>query len=396
MDGSGGSGGSGGNTNANPYVVVSGGSWGVGGTGSATATTPVSIGAALVVMVTPATGETSKTITVGGMSTISSYFSTAPNATAPENMTLGQTVNVNPTPNPNTGIASTSFIVDANPRQYTINVQVTYTSGDSGTTKIMFTSQAPTGTLTVLSQGQANLTAGRTGLTDTNPNGPRYFGGIDIDATTSPISYQSGGNTVYITGNFMIMQTVNASNSYTAGGTTYVMNSTTSNPSIDNGVSGDPAQIGHEVVPPPNQNYGAFGWTLPYTQGDPPVTVTTATYGFSDSPSISVTPGINNLSSLTVGSTGGNPPVPGGNPETFTTYLMYQPTGGVWVGLSSVNWGWGGNATSSNGTTLDPASLSLSDSGTASVTQPLTGTAAFPTWTGSTQTIFRNGWQQQN
>ena len=97
---------------------------------------------------------------------------------------------------------------------------------------------------------------------------------------------------------------------------------------------------------------------------------------------------------MTVGSTGGNPAVPGGNPETFTMYLMYQAaSGGVWVALASVNWGWGGNATSSNGMTLDAGTLHPSDSGAANVTQPVTGNAAFPTWTGSTQTIFTNGWQ---
>jgi hypothetical protein len=61
----------------------------------------------------------------------------------------------------------------------------------------------------------------------------------------------------------------------------------------------------------------------------------------------------------------------------------------------ALSWGWGGNATSSNGTTLDADSLHPSDSGAAQVTQTLTGNAAFPTWTGSTQTMFGNGWQQQ-
>jgi hypothetical protein len=222
--------------------------------------------------------------------------------------------------------------------------------------------------------------------------------GIAIQAATAPISYQSNGNTVYITDNFMFMQTVNARNSYsTTAGQTYVYNSaTTTSPSVDNGAPGGNNWAGHEATPTGGSAPAGFdgtGWTLPVPGSDP--LVTSASYIFADSPTISVPAGITNLSSLTVGSTGGNPPVAGGDPETFTFYLMYQPAGGVWVALSSVSWGWGGNATSSNGTTLDADSLHPSDSGAAQVTQTLTGNAAFPTWTGSTQTMFGNGWQQQ-
>jgi hypothetical protein len=402
------SGGGGNNTNVNPLVSLSGGGAGASGTGTVSMQTPISIGATVLVSVSPpgGSGETLQTVKIMGMSSISSYFNTAPNATAPENMSLGQTVNTSPTPNGD-GVAGTTFIVDASPRAYSIDVKVTYVGGDSGETVITFNSKAPTGTLTMLGQGTTVLTIRGTGLQYRDTKNNQNPDGITIQATTAPISYQLNGGTAYITGNFMFMQTVNASNSYTnTAGQTFIQNSPTSAPSIDNGVPGDGAQLGHEAAPTggaPAAGFpigggfpGGAGWTLPVTQGNPPVTVTNASYIFADTPSISAPAGINNLGSMTVGSTGGNPAVPGGNPETFTLYLMYQAqSGGVWVALASVNWGWGGNATSSNGMTLDAGTLHPSDSGTANITQPVTGTAAFPTWTGSTQTVFTNGWQQQ-
>jgi hypothetical protein len=402
------SGGGGNNTNVNPLVSLSGGGAGASGTGSVSMQTPISIGATVVVSVSApgGSGETLQTVTITGMSSISSYFNTAPNATAPENMSLGQAVNTRPTPNGD-GVAGTTFIVDASPRAYSIDVNVTYVGGDTGETVITFNSKAPTGTLMMIGQGSTRLTVQGTGLQYRNPNDQQNPDGITIQATTAPISYQANGSTAYITGNFMFMQTANASNSYTnTAGQTFVQNSPTSAPSIDNGVPNNGGgELGHTATPTggaPAAGFpvaggalGGAGWTLPVTQGNPPVTVTTASYIFSDSPSISAPAGINNLASMTVGSTGGNPAVPGGNPETFTMYLMYQAaSGGVWVALASVNWGWGGNATSSNGTTLNPASVTQSNGGAANITQPQTGTAAFPTWTASTQTIF-TGWKQQ-
>jgi hypothetical protein len=397
MTGSGGSGG-GNDTTVNPDVVLSGGYVGGGGVGSASISVPVSIGTIMNVQIypDPYKVEQLETVTVGGMSNISSYFSTAPNAVAPENMTLGHNVNTQPAPNILANSAETGFIVDADPRQYTIDVKVTYVGGDSGETKITFTSTAPTGTMTVMGQGQANMLLGNTGLIDNNPTGGKYQDGIDIDASTTPIAG--------ITGNFMIMQTATVSMALSSNCHNYVMKSP-NGPSIDNGAAGDPAQIGHKVDPVPLFNsaptdLGGFGWTLPVTVGQPPnqITYASGTYGFGDSPTVPLPAGVQNLQSLTVGSTGGNPPVPGGNPETFTTYLMYMPGNfGVWVALSKVDWGWGGSANAApGGTTLDPNTLSRSDSGAAQVTQPLGGTAAFPTWTASTQTITKNNWQQVN
>ena len=372
---------------------------------------PVSIGTLYQVIVAPPNqpaGEILTSVTITGMGNIGSYPNTSPIAAPNENYTSIPAPNGNPAIVENS--AQTTFVV-APQSTYTIIVSATYQNGDSGETTVEFDPQKPTGTLQKIGQGQTQITAGQTGLTYRNPGDPNNPDGITIQATTTPIPYQANGQTVYVSGNFMFIQTVSASNSYVAGGNTYVINSSSATtPSIDNGVPGGTTQIGHSAYPtggatdpqfivaPPYNGGNGVGWTLPTTQGNPPQPVTTASYIFTDTTAISPPAGTNNLTSLTVGSTGGNPPVPGGSPEMFTMYLMYQPfvagSSGVWVGLSSVTWGWGGNATSSNGTTLDAASLTTSQSA-ASFTQPLSGNAAFPTWTGSTQSMFSNGWKKQ-
>jgi hypothetical protein len=39
--------------------------------------------------------------------------------------------------------------------------------------------------------------------------------------------------------------------------------------------------------------------------------------------------------------------------ESFKTYLMYQPSGGIWVTLASMTWSWGGAATKGSGNVMD-------------------------------------------
>jgi len=74
--------------------------------------------------------------------------------------------------------------------------------------------------------------------------------------------------------------------------------------------------------------------------------------------------------------------------ESFTTYLLYKPDGGVWVALSKLNWAWGIGVSVANG-------VGTLNQNQGMFTFDLKGTdisSEWPTWTGTTTTVLGNGW----
>jgi hypothetical protein len=59
--------------------------------------------------------------------------------------------------------------------------------------------------------------------------------------------------------------------------------------------------------------------------------------------------------------------------DTFSTFLMYMPSGGIWVPLYQINWGWSGDAV------FNGAIWSLKSS-TPTNSPPINKTSSYPTW----------------
>ena len=61
--------------------------------------------------------------------------------------------------------------------------------------------------------------------------------------------------------------------------------------------------------------------------------------------------------------------------DSFSTYLMYKPTGGVWIALKQIDWSWSETATKSGGSWTAPTSAQP-----APTSKTPSGDDVFPTW----------------
>lgn len=269
-----------------------------------------------------------------------------------------------------------TFIIDATPRTYTLNVTVGYQNNASGTSTVTFTSYAPTGNLTVSQLGNQSFST--TYMPDgVTPHATVWLNpGIHIQATSSTGPYTAG--------RFMFMQIIDSNfKKWTnASGTSqYIKNDITIPPSaaypdgIDlNGPLLDDPPIAYPFSYNGASNYTSWvlgpNGTMPFAPApgapipNPPEMV--------DTPAMSVPLSYQMLSQS----------------EDFSTYLMYKPsTSGVWIALQKVSWSWsktanrppGGNWSATTGDTPQP---------NPTITTP-TGAAAFPTWV-NLATVFNN------
>jgi hypothetical protein len=256
-----------------------------------------------------------------------------------------------------------SFIVDAQPRQYTVSLNVTYANGANGSSTVTFTSVAPTSTLTVTQQGEVNMGLYKDAGDD------RLKFGIFIDP---PMQIAASVSTnAHSSGDFMFLQIINISYMHftdTNGQSAYRRNDwdwtsdLISHPQGENfdGSMHDGSSLGYPFrysgLNPDNPTH-YFGWHLPANNIMP--TNSSGTPRMSDMP---VTPGLPSYQKLAAA-------------NSFSTYLMYKPGGGVWIALDAIDWAYSVDGQQVNGnwsanpiTDLQPTPR-----------DPI-GSAAFPTW----------------
>jgi hypothetical protein len=278
------------------------------GTGSVISTIPV--GAAITCSVSGPSGYVvnDETVIWGGGSNISSYDPGDPNQPPP--------THAGPTGAPYTNNPTYAFIVDADPRTYTITVNVGYTNGASGSATITFTSAKPPYTWNVQQPGQistiysnyVNGNATELVLGElVNPNQNVNMSTL-LDADTGAIACGQDG----FQGNCMFLQLINATISVTQQNNNNQLVTSTLNTNgsvIDDGFPGSGAA---PLGQPTTQGYREWEMTFSPTEGT-----------FTDSPSYT----LQNVFAKSVSMT-----------ESFQTYLMYQPEGGDWVALSEYQW----------------------------------------------------------
>jgi len=330
------------------------------GSGEATLETLIPVGTIMAVKVAPPSGGYAlKTVTVGGMSNISSYISIDADKPPPATMKPETNVITNPKPfGLNNEKAETTFIVDATPRQYNIEVTATYTHPDttetlSGTTKIHFTSDRPeTASLSV--EGQAGFS-----LTTAGGNAKLVLNDEGMTIVSQTKAAETFG------GEFMFMQLVNSYRSVTILPGTPIPFDTGSF-YIDDAEPGHLPAIGYLAegeLPDKSGLKKLYSW--PLGPGEAPA----FPFAVGDAPGDSV-------------------PVNGEEivmSDSFRTYLMFRPAGGVWVALSQYNWSYQVAARNDpvNGWMIAPGVLNPIP-GNASTP---TGDDAFPTWHGRMSSV---------
>lgn len=358
------SGGESGGEDLNPAVTLrggggnSGGGQEISGTGEATLNTPIPVGTGMTVEVNPPSGGYAlESVAIEGMSNISSYMSLNADAAPPETMEPEQNVIIKPTDfGPNGEKAETTFIVDALPRQYDIKVTATYTlngaGGFSGETTIHFTSARPeTASLSV--EGQAGFSL----MAVVDDRGQTWTK-LQLDTPPMQIDSQTKAAATF-GGDFMFMQLVNADRTVTLadGTTSSIKTFFFRKDGVVGGTIGYPAE-GKLVVDGGLGVDAVRSWTL--DPGQYPV----IPFLMSDAPATVTAP---NAKQIVMS-------------DSFETYLMFRPAGGVWIALSQANWSY--NVTAGNdpvtGWAIDPGAV-LPNQGT--VLTPI-GANAFPTWIG--------------
>jgi len=331
------SGGSGGGPPAdvNPMLLVTGGGW-----GGSFETSPghyvdpqfVPVGALVTIQTTSLPpGYDLQSATWAGGTDFKSYFSqdggNHPNV--PQSVVTGVPTNQ----------FTYTFIADTNPRNYTITANVVYTNGAHGTSVMNFTTQKPSASLAVFDRGSTkiyvppNPLAGLGASVQYDNWGPPNPGfpanaGMRIEATTSAL--ETGDS-------FMFLQTVQASR-------TAVINlhlgMGNQNIKWTDGIGGTALDTFNKsnTVAYQTDSTSAFPTVFQWTMnpGDTP-----KKNKLSDTPDAFST-NAGEIVSLDVGAVpqGENPPVV--VPETFETYLMYRPQGGVWVSIAELDWNWSG------------------------------------------------------
>jgi hypothetical protein len=298
------------------------------------------------------------TIQWSGGTNYKSYFTDAATTTVKQDPSL-QAVSLVQGVTTNNGVYS--FIVGAQAQQYTITVNCSYVNPNGGAdiaapqTTLTFNSVRPT-TATIQGMGGFQsfwTTTSQATLAYTDNNQPWTNGkghGNVIEANTQ--TGQFGGN-------FMFLQIDTVDMSWSDGSTTYTK-STFGNEYLDDGVNGACNPIGSEIEHPIEN-----GWSL----GPSSVLTSMSTF---DAPSLAEPLDAESMSVMV----------------TLDTYLMYMPTGGVWVALADLQWSWVGSA---ENIPPWPGNSATSDDGGTSSTP--SGAAAFPGWSGDTSELT---WEPSN
>ncbi|WP_169973291.1 hypothetical protein [Tautonia rosea] len=272
------------------------------------------------------------TIDWSGGTPYASYLSADASQAPPASMSVSTHANT-------TG-QSYYFIVDSNPRTYTVSVSVTYVQalGTSVQVQASFDSIKPSASLSVYDQGTVKIEPsypppnGGAALIqydnwDNHGPGSTHFpanAGMRIQATTT--TYEFGGS-------FMFLQTIQPQRSLTVnfggGNQDYVWSDGVGGTALDSYPNTQISYITDSTSATPiAAQWDMVAWAGPKQNrmGDTPWT------GHSNADAVV---------SMQVGI------VPPGVPtnlifETFQTYLMYRPQDGVWVALAQLDWKWSG------------------------------------------------------
>jgi hypothetical protein len=263
-----------------------------------------------------------------------------------------------------TGVLTTnstySFIVGAQAQQYTVKVNCSYKNpngpGDivAPQSTVTFSSVRPT-TSTI--QGNGGFQSFYTNATNaiiayTDNNQPWTYGigkGNVIEAWTQ---------TAQFGGTFMFLQLTDTYRGWTnSSGVSVHESNVGGGKNLDDGQSYKPVWYSLDLPYPPNG--GPNSWPL----GANSIPTMAA---MSDAPAMSVLVNAKYMKAS----------------DTYYTYLMYQPAGGVWVALAQLQWTLNLSATN---TPPWPGKSATEDNG-GTVSTP-TGAAAFPGWTCDTSSL---------
>ena len=315
------------------------------------AVNPVPVGTVAYLSVgSPAPNDPNYVITKttwSGGTNYSGYFSAPPNTTADGGQTLEKNVA--------TTTSNYIFIVDSTQRNYTITVNVTYAGGSTGTSTLTFGSDRPDAAIGVKSAGTQSFST-----TD-----PEYPGEAVVQLLPAIFIEATAATDLYTAGSFIFMQVVNTTDRRSVdeiGDPTYKRNDASQppfdGPLIDGGAIGYPYVYQGSVF--------NTGWSLGANASIP--TIPYASPWMSDRPANDV-PLDYQMTSAS---------------DTFSTYLMYQPTTnvnvGVWIALGELDWSWSETATAVAGTWTAPPDSPQP----APTNQTPSGDAAFPTWVNTT------------
>lgn len=294
------------------------------------------------------------TVTWDGGTDIKGYMSGTPTSAPAKKQELLTGVATNQT--------SYTFVVKAEAKNYTVRADVQYANGAKGHVTVEFASVRPTtANLTVTQQGdQVNGFDIHTGLPKIT-----IFPSIKFEASVTT-NQQHGGS-------FMFMQLVKSTRQeWTQNGPndTRIDVYRENNHSWPNGEDFDGIlhdngktdnSLGYPHIYEGNE---MFGWhTLPNQSMPVPIAPpapSPAPPTTGDQPSMQALISWHRIF----------------REDTFSMYLMYKPTNGVWVALRLVEWSWSGEMTKEDGTwrVTDPTPM------TPQTTTIPTGEAAFPTW----------------
>jgi hypothetical protein len=358
MDGSGGSGGgSGGGSAPHPVLHASGGYWGGTQTspGVYVATSDIYVGTKMSITIDdPGPGTT---ITWSGGTNYRSYLDVnLASASSANFVNMAVTTGV---PTNGTGY---SFIVDGNPRNYSIEVDVNYGAPGIGKSFFSFTSVAPAGaSISAVNGGAEYIRGGTSVALAYDIPGPGGTNGIEFRATTPPGPLNSYGMRKMGISDYAFLQISEPQRNRTlANGTMDSWKDPANNGIawyLDDGKAKTVAYpaLSLSTNPTVPKAYGGVTW-----DDTNPSTVYART---NDGPTVS-TLAIDKELDV--------------NNEQFKMYLMFQPVDGVWIALSSLSWAWSGTASGGPDAWTGSASVT---SPTVSP-PPLAGGQEFPEWSG--------------
>ncbi len=326
---------------------------------------PVPIGSIVVVTTSdgPVQGSSNNPSYLwGGGTNYSGYFSTNADANSDPNVSLVK--NVDPTQ------YTYTFIVDATPRTYKIDLHEVFTDGGSSDAFLTFSSVAPTASIaSVMSDQTLDLS-----------------GGIASVGMSRPAGFQASGSTGPFTdGSFMFLQIVN--NSYlqytdTAGanpGSHYKKNNMVIDGQNYNGPLHDGNLTAYLYSWPQNPGLGlksfwsiAASSSLPFPNLGNPTMGDTVQFVSPVPTTINNTQNVTKISLIT----------------SFSTYIMYGKSG-VWIGVSKLDWTESETATFVGGVLTGPTSAQPQPAGASS---PM-GDTAFPTWVNTSSNFLAANFQ---
>ena len=288
--------------------------------------------------------------------------------------------------------AKYAFIVDPDPRAYSITVTVTYVGGGGGSADFAYTSVRPDVSFDI-NQGTPKLL--------TSPNGVQIR--LDNNNNVSPPAVESAGMRITATtttseefgGRFMFMQLISPVRvTRQLDNDTFRQWLPEGSWAIDNGFNDFRGAnygggVGYPITDNDNKQGNFYYWESNPDESE--------SHKMGDNP---VTP-LADLDNKTLQVGDMN----AGRPEKFDTYVMYKPTPddtAVWVNLGKVHWEWGslaGNNPDNQGNFLGGlpahwALLPFPDLPQAKSTVPVGATEYFPKWTDRAMDILDRDWQK--